>query len=382
MSGALPPAVDSGGRVCERLAMEHGIDALDVRRDDLRTTRLVRDPLTPPGDGRLLLRVDRFGLTTNNVTYGAAADLVGYWDFFPTAEGWGRIPVWGFADVAAGAVEGLPVGTRVFGYLPMATHLVVEPTRVSGSGFTDGRAHRAGLPAVYNQYRVTTADPLHDDATEDLQAIFFPLFVTSFLIDDHLADHADFGADRVILSSASSKTATGTALCTTRRDGPRPRVVGLTSPSRVGAVERTGCYDAVVPYGEIDSLDPSVRSVFVDVAGDAAVREAVHRHLDDRLAASITVGLTHWEAVGTTAGLPGPQPEMFFAPSRIEKRMRDWGRDEYGRRLGAAWAALVDVAGDWVEIVELDGLDALRDAYLRMVDGDVDPTQALIARLR
>jgi Protein of unknown function (DUF2855) len=362
--------------------MDQGMDALEVRRDDLRTTRLARDPLTPLGDGQLLLRVERFGLTANNVSYGAAADLVGYWDFFPTADGWGRIPVWGFADVAAGAVEGLPVGTRVFGYLPMATHLVVEPTRVSGTGFTDGRAHRAHLPAVYNRYRTTTADPLHDEATEDLQAIFFPLFVTSFLIDDYLADHGDFGAARVIISSASSKTAAGTALCASRREGPRPRVVGLTSPSRVGVVEGLGCYDAVVAYGEIASLDPSVRSVFVDVAGDAKVREAVHRHVGDRLAASITVGMTHWEAVGTSDGLPGPQPELFFAPSQIEKRLRDWGREGYGQRLATAWAALVDVAGDWVEIVELDGLDALRDAYLRMVDGDVDPTQALIVRMR
>jgi hypothetical protein len=147
-------------------------------------------------------------------------------------------------------------------------------------------------------------------------------------------------------------------------------------------VEGLGCYDAVVAYGEIASLDPSVRSVFVDVAGDAKVREAVHRHVGDRLAASITVGMTHWEAVGTSDGLPGPQPELFFAPSQIEKRLRDWGREGYGQRLATAWAALVDVAGDWVEIVELDGLDALRDAYLRMVDGDVDPTQALIVRMR
>ena len=47
------------------------------------------------------LRVERFGLTANNVTYGAFGDQLGYWQFFAAPEGWGRIPVWGFGEVVA-----------------------------------------------------------------------------------------------------------------------------------------------------------------------------------------------------------------------------------------------------------------------------------------
>lgn len=119
---------------------------LEVRRDDLAATRVLDEPLPAVGVGQALLRVERFGLSANNVTYGVTGDALGYWRFFPGTDGWGRIPAWGFAQVVAGDVNGLPAGTRVFGYLPMGTHLLLEPTRVRASGFEDGSAHGVSCP--------------------------------------------------------------------------------------------------------------------------------------------------------------------------------------------------------------------------------------------
>ena len=88
--------------------MTDSIDFL-VRRNDFTQTRWVEaqrragSALEP---GEVLLRVDRFGLTANNITYGVVGDLMGYWNFFPAPEGWGRIPVWGFADVVASRATG------------------------------------------------------------------------------------------------------------------------------------------------------------------------------------------------------------------------------------------------------------------------------------
>ena len=42
--------------------------------------------------------------------------------FFPAESGWGRVPVWGFADVVGSRHQALAEGVRVFGYLPMSTH--------------------------------------------------------------------------------------------------------------------------------------------------------------------------------------------------------------------------------------------------------------------
>ena len=356
------------------------IDALEVRCNDLATTRRVRVPLPPLAEGDVLLRVDRFGLTSNNVSYGVAADLVGYWSFFPAAdEGWGRIPVWGFADVVESRSDAVEVGRRVFGYLPMATHLIATPTRVSQSGFTDGSAHRADLPATYNRYQFTRADPMYRPDTENHYAVFVPLFVTSFFVDDFLLDNADFGADVLLVSSASSKTAAGLALCTSRREGPRPAIVGLTSTGNAEFVRRLGFYDEVHTYDEIASIDAARRTVFVDVAGDADVIAAVHRHFGDRLTASVRVGFTHWESGGDgDPDLPGPVPVDFFAPTQIAKRVEEWGRKGYRDRLGAAWAGLLEVADDWVRFVEVDGLDGLGDTFLRMLGGELDPSEGLM----
>jgi hypothetical protein len=357
------------------------VRSLEVRRDDLRTTRTTDTPLPELTENQALLAVDCFALTANNITYGVAGDMIGYWDFFPADDGWGRIPVWGFAEVIQGTAD-LPEGTRVFGYLPMSTHLVVEPRRRADQPtFIDGSAHRSHLPPTYNQYRLVEHDPLYTPDGEGLQAVFFPLFMTSFVLDDWLADNGDFGASRVVLSSASSKTAAGTALCLSKRSGPRPHVVGLTSAPHAAFVEGLGFYDEVVTYGDVAELDASVPTVFVDIAGNSTVREAVHRHLGGALVASTVVGITHWEQQSPTLDLPGPTPEMFFAPSQIEKRTAEWGPGGLQERFATAWAGLLDEAGDWVRLVDVVGFPALDDTYGALVEGTTPPVEAYVVRL-
>jgi hypothetical protein len=355
---------------------------LEVRRDDLRTHRIVTGPVPEAGPDEVLLRVDRFALTANNVTYAVAGDMIGYWRFFPAADaatdpGWGRIPVWGFADVEHSSTAGLAPGTRVFGYLPMATHLVVQPGRVSPAGFNDLAAHRSALPAAYNGYRIATADPAYRRESEDHQMVLWPLFMTSFILDDFLADNADFGARTLILASASSKTAAGTAFCVSRRPGPRPEVVGLTSSANLAFVEGLGCYDRVLTYDAVTMLDPSATAVFVDMAGNPAVRAAVHGHYDDHLRYSCAVGITHWEQFGATGNasepLPGPAPQMFFAPAQIEKRSAEWGAAGFQERFGAAWSALREVVDEWLTLVESVGPEEAAATYLEVLSGTARP---------
>ena len=99
-----------------------------VARDDLGQTTLVDGSTPAVADGEALLRVDRVGLTANNVTYAVLGDAMRYWEFFPPAARglgpqWGLPPLWGFAEVVASAVAGVEVGQRVYGYLPPAGHL-------------------------------------------------------------------------------------------------------------------------------------------------------------------------------------------------------------------------------------------------------------------
>ncbi len=302
-----------------------------ISTSDLRETRSEAADPPEPGPGQALLRVERFGLTANNITYAAFGEAMSYWRFFPAEDGWGRMPVWGFASVIAGAVEGLPEGTRVYGYLPPSSVLLVEPSRVGPYGFIDASAHRGPLPAAYNSYARTDADPVYEAGRENQQMLLRPLFFTSWLIDDFLREADMFGAETVVLSSASSKTASALAFLLAREDGPE--VLGLTSARSVPYARGLGVYDAVLSYDELGAL-PAGRTVYVDMAGDAEVRAGVHEHFAEDLAHSAVVGATHHERIGAVPdGLPGPRPTFFFAPDRVAKRSGEWG----GRRSSSAW---------------------------------------------
>jgi len=350
-----------------------------VKRGELRECRIADAPAPGLEAGQALLRVDSFGLTANNVTYAVFGEAMHYWDFFPAEDGWGRVPMWGFAEVERSEAEGVEAGARVFGYLPPSSHLVVVPADAGEAGFVDGSPHRAALPSAYHRYLTTAADPFYRADTEEIQMLLRPLFFTSFLIDDQLADEGLVGAGPIVISSASSKTAIAAAFMLARRDGVE--LVGLTSPRSVEFVAGLGIYDRTVGYDAIDSLGPGP-ATFVDIAGDGEVRHTVHSHYGDRLAHSMTVGVTHWEELAAGAGeLPGPTPTFFFAPDRVTKRSEDWGRAGLETRVADAWRPFCEWTGDWLETIRAEGFDAVRDAYLDVLEGRVDPKHAHVLRL-
>lgn len=344
-----------------------------VRRDDLHSCRVADVAAGDLGPGEALLEIGPFGLTTNNITYAVFGDAMSYWGFFPAEEGWGRVPVWGFANVASAGDTSLAEGARLFGYFPPSSHLVVRPERIDARGFVDAAPHRAELPAAYNSYLLVEGSPMYEERHEDEQMLLWPLFFTSFLLDDFLGAEALFGAETAVVSSASSKTALGTAFQLAQRDGIE--VVGLTSPGRVEYVEGIDLYDRVVGYPDIDSL-PIQPAVYVDIAGDGDVRAAVHGHFGDELRHSAVVGATHREQLAPeeAAALPGPRPAFFFAPDQVRKRSAEWGAEGLDSRLADAWRPFVEWAGGWLQVARGEGPDAVQSAYLELLDGRSDPS--------
>ena len=346
---------------------------LSVARRDLREMRLAPDPDAPAArplaDGEARLAVERFALTANNVTYAAFGDAMQYWAFFPGDDpAWGCVPVWGFATVSESRAEGLAVGTRVYGFLPMGTHLVVQPGRVSARGFTDTSAHRAPLAAIYNRYTVAS-----DPTPEGVQAVLRPLFTTAFLLDDFLAANAFFGAHQLLLSSASSKTAYATAHCLAQRaDGPA--VLGLSSRANAPFARELGCYDAVLDYDDVARLDPALPTVYVDFAGSVPLRRAVHERFGDTLAYSCAIGATHWDRLAGEGRLPGPKPQLFFAPAQAAKVA------DLPARLEAAWTGFAARAAGSLVFREAEGASAVEQAWRAAVAGHANPREGLMLR--
>jgi uncharacterized protein DUF2855 len=350
-----------------------------VKRDDLHKCHIAEsDPLALE-PGQALLGIDTFGLTTNNVTYAVMGEVMSYWDFFPAEDGWGRVPMWGFAEVERSEVEGVESGTRLYGYLPPSSHLVVTPADPDERGFVDGSPHRAPLPSAYNRYLATAPDPFYRPDTEEMQMLLRPLFFTSFLIDDQLDDEGLATRGPVVMSSASSKTAIAAAFMLAQREGVN--LVGLTSPRSAEFVEGLGVYGRTVAYDTIDSLERGP-ATFVDFAGDRAVRLAVHSHYGDELVHSMAVGVTHWEEFGAGEGeLPGPSPSFFFAPDRVVRRSADWGRAGLETRVADAWHPFCEWTGGWLDVARGQGFEAVQSAYLEVLEGRVDPKTAHVLSL-
>jgi hypothetical protein len=355
-------------------------EALDflVKKTDWEQVRLVSGPLPELEPGRVLLRVDRFALTANNITYAVAGDMLGYWRFFPCEEGWGRIPVMGFGDVIRSAHPEVAEGTRCFGFYPMSRHLMIQPGRVSPAQIVDAAPHRAGLAPTYAQYRPTGGDPGYAEKREDRILLLRGLFTTAFLADDFLAEQAYLGARAVLISSASSKTSL--ALAYQVKQAGRARAIGLTSARNAAFVRALGFYDRVALYDELDSL-AAEPVVFVDMAGDGALTAAVHRRFGDLLKCDLSIGVTHWSAPRASGELPGPKPEFFFAPSQISKRRQEWGAQGFEERLGAAWTRFCDASDAWLQVVPSRGAAALERVYRETLAGRTDPAEGHVVSL-
>lgn len=344
-----------------------GWNLLIDQGDLTKTSFSPTDPEVPLAEGEALLEVESFALTANNITYGAVGDQIGYWKFFPAPEGQGRIPVWGYARVVRSATPDAPVGLRLFGYWPMSSHTVARLAK-RPSGYVETSAHRAELPPTYNAYQV--AEPAADD---DWRSLLRPLFMTSFLLDDQIAETAP---KVLVLSSASSKTALGLAWLARKRG---TKVIGLTSPGHLDLVKRLGLYDEVVPYEAVRALTPSGPAAYVDFAGRSAVSKDVHETFGEALKTSTVVGVTHWEALGGPPQTVGPPQVFFFAPDRIRQLMKDWGPGELEAR---GQTALKDfIAGNgWLTLKHHTGPEALQAIYAEVVAGRVKPDEGHIVR--
>lgn len=346
-----------------------------VARNDLEQCKLIEtaipDIAALPPDA-LLVKVERFAFTANNITYAVMGDELKYWQIFPAPHGFGNIPVWGLGEVIASKHPAVAVGERLFGYFPMATHLVIEAADVSKRALRDGAEHRKQVSPVYNLYSRVTDDPAFAGHQGDLQALLRPLFMLSFLVDDFLAENDDFGARRVLLSSASSKTAFGLAHLLDTRGR---KVIGLTSAGNAGFVSSLPCYDEVVTYDRVSALPADAPVAFVDMAGSSALRAELHNHFRDQMKCSVRVGLTHRATDADEGALPGAKPRWFFAPDQIRKRAKDWGPGGIEQRFGAAWSGFAPLLETCLDVVESRGPEAVQRVYLDTLRGRIPPEQ-------
>ena len=341
-------------------------------------------------DGEIIVEIESFAFTSNNVTYGVAGEMMGYWKFFPSTKDpeniWGCIPMWGFAKIKHSNNEELKTGERLFGYFPASNILVMKPIKVSQKTFTDGQDHRKDLPPVYNNYiRLNNEDSYNKD-NDNIRALLFPLHITSFCLCDYLQYEDYLGAEQIIIVSASSKTAIGLAQGLHREKG-RPEIVGLTSKRNLEFVKDLNSYDHVVTYDELDNINIDSPAVMVDMAGNREILGKLHSSLGNKMIKCITVGMTHWDNETTADDTMGQlmnreRTEFFFAPDHIQKRISEWGTEGYNQKTSSFMDTRAEQSKSWMNIKEVSGLDNFLSTYDNVIQGDINPNEGIIVNIK
>jgi len=348
-----------------------------VKKKDLFKARFLNQAIAPLQPGEVLLRINKYAFTSNNITYGVFGDRL-YWSFFPGTTSEGIIPVWGFAEVVVSNNEAIEKGERFYGYYPMSDLLIVKPGKLNKFGFADMMPHRVALPPIYNVYNRTSTDPAYVEALEDYIPIIKPLFATAFLNYQLLKDEAFFKAKKVVLTSASSKTALGLAFMlkeNQKKDGLK--IIGLTSAHNSDFVKSTGLYDEVIAYEDYPKKIKKVGTIVVDFSGNTKLLQGIADHLGKFLKFMSLIGFTDWEAAGV---FKHPNAKMFFAPDHAQVVAKAWGAVKLNQRIGKSLFKFIELAQAWIEIEPIKGKADIKKLYLAMLGGKIDPSKGNIVQ--
>jgi hypothetical protein len=355
--------------------------ALWVNRSEITETKQVTTQLTPLTQGEVLVAIDKFGLTANNVSYAVTGDSIGYWQFYPAKDNWGIVPVWGCGTVVESSCADILVGERLWGYFPMASLAVLTPGHIHGDYFMDVVEHRRELPLIYNQFRRTQAEPEFLQKMENERCLLFPLFMTSYLIYDYLIDNQFFGAEQVVIGSVSSKTGFGLAQMLHNDPQVTQAVIGITSAGNRDFVKGLGCCDQIVLYKNEAEIDAGLPTAYVDMSGDARLTISLHRHLGDNMVESCMVGGSHWQEGGKLGELPGARPRFFFAPGQIEKRNKEWGPGVAMVNAMTASAKVAALVADDIQVQWVEGAASLAQHWSALLENKIRPSTGLMVSL-
>lgn len=329
-------------------------------------------------EGEVRFKIVQYALTTNNITYAVTGFRLNYWNFFPTEEPYGIIPVWGYGEVVESKHAEVQVSERYYGYFPMSTYLTVRPTKINTFGFSDHADHRQELAPIYNHYLKVSADPSYQELTKNYLPIIKPLFATSFLIYHFLKRQLFMDADQILLTSASSKTALALAFLLKQNQAiDTKNIIGLTSSKHVDFVQATNYYDTVLSYENYVQIKAQ-KSVIVDFSGNYNLLNHLTDHLNDQLQHIALVGLTDWKSAGKFSNIP--KTKFFFAPTHLQQFYEEFGVGKVTQMLNEALVQFIEDMQHHLDLEFVTDPVTLTQLYLNMVDGHVNPRKGYLVK--
>ncbi|KAJ7843050.1 hypothetical protein B0H14DRAFT_2779253 [Mycena olivaceomarginata] len=325
----------------------------------------------PPNS--ILIKVDRFGFSANNITYQALGEQAHfrYYDFHP-APGNRRCFAqnsWTCSRVGFGTI-------RIYGYLAPSRYLLVpvSPSDVNRHAFYVPATHISQLVhrRPYNQIIRCAGDPEYTPTTlgEDLTMLYRPLFWTAYWFEDWIFSLGYRGATAFVISSASAKTAFCAAYLIGKRRSrgeTNVKIVGVTSKGNTAFTKGLSLYDEVVEYDSFKSALGQGKWVYVDVAGKRRLQQAA------RKAASLD-----WTTPTFTGSSKVPALEQFFMVEWLDVRKHQLSLHEIFRRQKQAWTELMVDCIPWVRLEHVSGADEVKKAYDKIATRGFSPDVGFI----
>ena len=347
-----------------------------VNKYDLFETTFSEEKIPISKENEVILEIERYAFTSNNITYGVIGDTLGYWNFFPAEEPYGIIPVWGFANVTSSKNEYILEGDRFYGYFPMSRYLKVIPKKVNDFGFIDDSNHRRKLPPVYNYYSKIIK---HADESLEYHPLIKPLFLTSFLNYFFLQDEKFFDCDQIILTSASSKTALSLAFLLSKyKSKVKKKIIAITSEKNMQFVSEIKFYDIVLSYDNAEENLKRSKSVIVDFAGNSDYLKKLSDHLGDGLKHVSLIGLADWSSKTNFKIIPNSK--FFFAPNHAEKRYREMGVKRTTLLADELLKEFIMKVKNYIKLKYCNDPKDIHELYLKSLKGKIDPSKGYMVK--
>ena len=347
-----------------------------VNKYDLFETTFSEEKIPISKENEVILEIERYAFTSNNITYGVIGDTLGYWNFFPAEEPYGIIPVWGFANVTSSNNEYILDGDRFYGYFPMSRYLKVIPKKVNDFGFIDDSNHRRKLPPVYNHYSKIIK---YADESLEYHPLIKPLFLTSFLNYFFLQDEKFFDCDQIILTSASSKTALSLAFLLSKyKSKDNKKIIAITSEKNMQFVSEIKFYDIVLSYDNAEENLKRSKSVIVDFAGNSDYLKKLSDHLGDGLKHVSLIGLADWSSKTNFKIIPNSK--FFFAPNHAEKRYREMGVKRTTLLADELLKEFIMKVKNYIKLKYCNDPKDIHELYLKSLKGKIDPSKGYMVK--
>ncbi|KAL7913593.1 hypothetical protein GGI35DRAFT_490157 [Trichoderma velutinum] len=392
------------------------------------------EPLPDLTAGDIRIRTKIISNTINTFTIAQVAHLFGWWDVWPAipslpapyddASKYGRISAWGYGEVIESKNDRVPVGTKLYGYLPIGTYpeiLQVDVEDETGHvlEISERRASKGHIYTRYIPYP-PEMDLMTDKSSRGWDTILRIFFETSYMLNRYAfawdsakrsnplgvplpwtSDDADLANAVVVLLGASGKTALSFAylLRQSRPTEHQPRkIVAVGSARSRSFTEATGLYDDLLMYTEItgamdDSIaarlgvDANTKVLLVNFGGRGTADEELRDIFTHTAKSVVTLivggdpqaGPSKLRALGE---VPGSGVVMCNASGLRDSAMESDGKAEYFKNLSQEWTRLKESGGiNGLTLRWGKGMEDHSKGWDALSNGSIDPTLGLVCEV-